>query len=166
MRQPGREAVGGKRKSHSVTLSSSCLPRRNSNNTILPSLSPHSPSRCGQDLENSLVRSLSLNPGFNQSATADLLGEEKPRFPSFLRFETYLYSFYTLIGILRKEMMRIGNWAIPFLWKPGRQSAWQIKGTCLGSRSTHSPQLPSLAACGRVFTFYNNSSWKRDESCT
>lgn len=29
-------------------------------------------------------------------------------------------------------MMRIGNWAIPFLWKPGRQSAWQIKGICLG----------------------------------
>lgn len=37
----------------------------------------------------------------------------------FLRSEANLYSFYNLIGILRKEMMRIGGWDMPRLWEPG-----------------------------------------------
>lgn len=106
----------------------------------------------------------SLNVGANQLAV-----EEKLRFSCFplffLIFEANLYTFYTLIGILREEMMRTGGQHMPCLWEPGRQSTRPIMGASTGLGSTHPPLLPALGTCGGVFTFHNHSAWKKDESC-
>lgn len=137
-------------------------PKKNS--TTLPSFSPHSPSCRGQEPENSPL----WTSYFPQHGCQPISSRRKTEVFLFcfvsLRFEANLYTFYTLIGILRKEMMRTGGRHMPCLWEPGRQSTRPITGAGIGLRSTHPPQRPSLATCGRVFTFHTHSAWKKDES--